>query len=138
MTIIRASEPLPIVRAAIAAALSPLVPLDLDGLPRCYWQLASERSGGRPLIIFQSQDRGGQIAPFIGAAGWSGLFAIKAYGDYSDQADELINSADQAMLEIASPAGYHLTVLESTPLTEAPTGDQRMAGVIYRLALYKA
>lgn len=130
---------IPIVKAAVFAALAPLVGDDPTGLPRCYWQqapdVADTLDGPDPdTLIFQSQDNGGKAAPYLGSRGWSGLIAVKAYAATDDGADALIAAVEGAMAGITAAEGYTLAILEVSPLT-IPADSGGAAGLLYRLSL---
>lgn len=139
MSMISMAAAIPIVKAAVYAALAPLVGDDPTGLPRCYWQKAPDVADVRdgpdpPTLIFQSQDNGGKAAPRIGGRGWTGLIAVKAYAATDDGADTLIAAAETAMASIAAAEGYTIAILEVSPLT-IPADSGAAAGLLYRINL---
>jgi hypothetical protein len=132
---------IPLIKAAIASALSPLVGVDREGLPRCYWtkepvQGDALDAADPPTIIFQSQDNGGQGDPFVGSRGWTGLIAIKVYAPTDDAVDQMLPQIELAMAAITSPSGYSLSTIESFPLTLAADSGAA-GGLIYRMALHQ-
>lgn len=135
MSILPISRAIPIVKAAILAALAPLVDLDKEGLPSVYWEQATP-ARVYPCIVFQSQDNGGKAESTIGGRGWSGLFAIKVYALTPDDVDALLPEIELAMASASAADGYDLTVLECYPLT-LPSGDTTAAGgLIFRISVY--
>lgn len=141
MTVLSMAAAMALIKAAIYTALSPLVGLDREGLPRCYWQVApvagDALDGADPAtIIFQSQDNGGQGEPSLGGRGWSGLIAIKVYAPTDDAVDALLPQIELAMAGAAAPIGYSLTAIESAPLTLVADSGAA-GGLIYRLALHQ-
>lgn len=134
--ILSISQALPNVKAAVFAAMSPLVGLDGESLPAVYWE---EATAARPktYLVFQSQDNGGKQVPSIGGRGWTGLITIKAYAPTHDEVDLLLPRVELAMASATAPAGYDLTVMECYPLTLRSGDASKAGGLIFRLALYR-
>jgi len=130
------AQALPIVQAAIVARLAPLVGLDAQGLPRCYWQRAPIAADVQPdpgTIVFQSQDRGGREEAYLGACGWAGLIAIKVYATQADRVDALLGQVEAAMAGIVAGTGQ-LSIVGVAPLT-LPVDRGEAAGLLYSLTL---
>lgn len=138
MTAVPLLDALPAVRTAMEGWYGPLV----EG--RAFWTQAPVAGTKRPLIVFQSQDGGGEPVPFIGAVGWSGLILVRCI---ADRAAGGLASAEalRRLVAAATPAGATLTVDAATyaatftldrPVAVPPAADAWTAALRYRCAVH--
>jgi hypothetical protein len=137
MILMPMSAAIPIVKAALFAALAPLVEHDAAGLASVYWA-ESPLGHAATWLVFQSQDNGGKAEPMIGMRGWSGLITVKAYAPTDDAIDILLPRVELAMQTPAQPTGYRITLLETRPLTIPASDSIYAGGLLFRLAIYPA
>ena len=135
MTIMPMSAAIPIVKAAIYTALSPLVAEDDAGLPSVYWQ-EGQLGHAATWLVFDSQDKGGKAEETMGGRGWSGLITVRAYAPDDNTIDLLLPLVELAMQTPAQPAGYSITLLETRPLTIPASDSISAGGLLFRLAVY--
>ena len=126
---------IPIAKAAICGALSPLVGVDVQGMAACYW-LKAPLEAPFPCFVFQSQDNGGQRRDFLDAGGWEGLMTIKALDRTPKGADTLLATVPPALSSL-SAAGYTITALLERPLTMPPLDNVWTSGLIYRMTIVR-
>lgn len=126
---------IPLARAAVYAALAPLVGT-YQSLPRCYW-LAAAQGAPLPLLVMQSQDGGGGDASMLNLGGWSGLITVKAIAASLAGAEALLSGVPAAMEALAAPAGYTIRATLARPLTLPPSEDVWSAGLIYSIDLFR-
>lgn len=124
-----------VVRASVYAALAPLTGT-FSELPRCYWQIAVDLAP-LPLLVIQSQDRGGFDASFLGRGGWQGLITVLAMAETDSGADAQLAGVFGAMEGMPHPSGYTIHSTFERPLTLAPADGVFYAGGIYRIRLYR-
>lgn len=125
-----------IVRTALYAALSPLCGT-YQGLPRCYWLVAAQ-GAPLPLLVYQSQDGGGQDASLLGQGGWAGLITVKALASSPSAAEALLAGVPAALEGLSAPAGYTIRATFNRPLVLPPKDTVWQAAHIYRIQLYRA
>jgi hypothetical protein len=90
---------LEIVRKSIYTALDALT---TSGV---YW-LQSPESAALPLVIFQSQDLGGDSVKRVGDIAWSGLVTVRALATSQGAAETLMNAIAPGMASLAVPIAY--------------------------------
>lgn len=132
---------LQIVRRSLGSALAPLVGT-YQGGPARYWR--APRQGSIPalkagdlagLLVYQSQDAGGDQVEYIGEAGWSGQWLIRAHATTQDAAEALIATVPAALVALSAPTGYAVTARFLRP-REVPTVDEIYgAGHLYELSI---
>lgn len=127
---------LDVVRVALYAALSPLCGA-YNSHPKCYWLIA-ELGAPLPLLVFQSQDGGGQDASFIGLGGWQGEITIRALAASPNAAAAQLAGVPAALEALTNPAGYTIRATFLRPLTLPPKDGVWTSGQIYRIHLYRA
>lgn len=101
---------LSIAREALKAALSPLVP-NFQGAPACYWKWNIAGTVGAlqlgelsKLLIYQSQDGGGDAALWLGSQGWTGLVTIRCISADLATAEALQAALPAALTTLSAPA----------------------------------
>ncbi len=129
-------DALTIVRVALYAALSPLCGR-YNNNPKCYWLIAEE-GATFPLMVYQSQDGGGQDASYLGIGGWQGDITIRALASKLSEAENLIAGVPAALESLANPAGYTIKATLVRPLVIPPKDRVWTAAQIYRIQLYRA
>lgn len=128
-------EAIPVIRAAIYSALTPLAATYL-GLPKVYW-LVADQGAPLPLFVFQSQDLGGRDASMLSLAGWRGEMTIKTLGRNQAEADALLDGVHTAMAGLTA-SGFTVTATLLRPLVTRPLDGVWQAGLIYTIELYRS
>lgn len=134
----------------IAAALDiaeDLVLPALEGLGAAWWGVAPAGTVGdllrpesdpahlRRFWVAQHQDGGGQFAPRIGSAGWTGEIVIRCYSADDAEARDGRDDARAAILALAAPSGYGLQVTERPPLALPVPDEDGIYGRAWRCRL---
>lgn len=135
-------DALTVVRVALLAALAPLCGT-YNGNRKCYWQIQEpDPDTGTlaplPIIVFQSQDGGGQDASFLGLGGWEGEITIRALALTLADAEAQIASVPAALEALANPVGYTIRATFLRPLALSPKDLVYTAAQIYRIQLYRS
>jgi hypothetical protein len=86
------------------------------------------------LYTAQHQDGGGQPSPFVGARFWTGLVLVKVFARTQASAQEGINQAHAAMLDMTSPAGYSLSARVERPI-DLPREITPRRALLYRVTV---
>lgn len=128
------TDAIPRVRAALYAALAPLVGT-YEGAAKVYWLVAAQ-GAPLPLLIMQAQDGGGGDQSLLGAGGWSGLFTIKALAASASAAEALLAGAPGA-LQSLSTSGLSIQATFARSLVLPPADGAHTAALVYRITLYQ-
>lgn len=123
----------------------------LRRLGPAWWGVAPEGTAGdllrpasdplhlRRVFVAQHQDGGGQSAPHLRSAGWSGLVTVRCLSAEDADARDGRDRAHTAMLGMASPAGYGL---RARLAGWVPPGRDRdgiyVRGTVYEVTLRRA
>jgi hypothetical protein len=119
-------DAIPILRAAVYAALAPLN-------AAIYW-LQADQGVARPFVVYQSQDLGGSAVKRIGDHGWSGLVTVKAIADTQGAAEALYATVAPGMGSLAH-AGYGIIAEFERPLVIPPLEDIWQSGGVFRVTI---
>jgi hypothetical protein len=127
------TDALPKIRAALYAALAPLVGT-YDGMAKAYW-LQAAQGAPLPLLVYQAQAPF-QADDFLNSAAGGGLFTIRALAASAAAADTLLAGVPAALSSL-SVSGYGCTVTFVEAPAIPPLDQVHTAALTYRIELFQ-